>query len=207
MSFAGSSPLSISDTALCSAAALAYSQAPTIAVGDVHAIITTIDGISIVAFRGTVPTSWADWFRDFAAWPDRLKNHPALGYCHDGFVTGADAVLPLLNAALSGPYVLTGHSLGGALAIAAGALLADCGKPPLRLTTFGAPRVGFSLTRLLAPIDGIRYRHGDDPVPEVPSFPYLNDRPWTHIGKSNPLDPIGDHAISRYALALASGLA
>jgi predicted lipase len=203
---AGSLPCPISDTALCAAAAAAYTQAATIVVGDVHAVITTTDGITTVAFRGTVPTSWLDWFRDFAAWPDRIADHPSVGCCHAGFITGAEAILPTLNAALTGPYVLTGHSLGGALAIAAGALLTDCGKPPLRLTTFGAPRVGFGLTKVLAPIDGVRYRHGLDPIPEVPSWPYLNDRPWTHIGQANHLDPIGDHAISRYALALASGL-
>jgi len=203
---AGSLPCSISDIALCAAAAAVYTQTATLVVGDVHAVITQVDGITTVAFRGTVPTSWADWFRDFAAWPDRIADHPAIGCCHDGFITGAEAILPQLNAALTTPYVLTGHSLGGALAIAAGALLTDCGKPPLRLTTFGAPRVGFSLAKILAPIDGIRYRPGADPVPEVPSWPYLNDRPWTHIGEANHLDPIGDHAISRYALALAKEL-
>src|SRR5690349_8469481 len=174
------SPLSyISDTALCAAAAAAYTQAATMAVGDVHVVITQVDNVTIVAFRGTVPTSWMDWFRDFYAWPERLTDHPALGFCHDGFVSGADAILPKLSLALTGPYMLTGHSLGGALAIAAGALLTDSGKPPLRLTTFGAPRVGFSLTKILISIDGARYRHGADPVPEVPSWPYLNDRPWT----------------------------
>jgi predicted lipase len=203
---AGSLPSSISDAALCASAAAAYTQPAIIAVGDVHAVITMLDGITIVAFRGTVPTSWTDWFRDFAAWPDRIADHPAIGFCHDGFISGAEAILPLLNTALVGSYALTGHSLGGALAIAAGALLTDCGKPPLRLTTFGAPRVGFNLTKILAPIDGVRYRHGLDPVPEVPSWPYINDRPWTHIGEANHLDPIGDHAISRYAMALARGL-
>jgi predicted lipase len=204
---AGSLPSPISDIALCAAAAAAYTTPATFFVGDVHAVITTIDGIAVVSFRGTVPSSWADWFRDFAAWPDHVADHPALGFCHNGFITGAEAILPQLNAALTGPYVLTGHSLGGALAIAAGALLTDCGKPPLRLTTFGAPRVGMNLTKILLPIDGVRFRHGSDPVPEVPSWPYLNDRPWLHIGQANHLDPIGDHAISRYALALASMIA
>jgi predicted lipase len=201
---AGSLPSPISDIALCSAAAAAYTIPATIFVSDVHAVITMVDGISTVAFRGTVPSSWTDWFRDFAAWPNRIADHPALGFCHDGFISGAEAILPQLNAALSGPYVLTGHSLGGALAIAAGALLTDCGRPPLRLTTFGAPRVGMNLTKILMTIEGSRYRHGSDPIPEVPSWPYLNDRPWTHIGQANHLDPIGDHAVSRYALALAS---
>lgn len=193
----------VTDIALCAASAAAYVTPATIAVGDVHAVLTQADNLTIVAFRGTVPTSWSDWFRDFAAWPARVVDHPALGCCHDGFIMGADALLPALRKVLSGPFVLTGHSLGGALAIAMGALLTDCGVPPLRITTFGAPRVGMgALAKVLKPVDGLRYRHGADPVPEVPSWPYLNDRPWLPIGEANHLDPIGDHAISRYALSL-----
>lgn len=196
---------SLTDIALCAAASAAYAQPSTLAVSDVHVVISEVDGIRVVAFRGTVPTSWQDWFRDFAAWPTHVMDHLSLGCCHDGFVTGAEAILPQLRAMLNGPYVLTGHSLGGALAIAAGALLTDCGCPPLKLTTFGAPRVGMGdLAKVLKGIPGTRWRHGADPVPEVPSWPYLADRLLTPVGAANHLDPIGDHAISRYAMALAT---
>jgi hypothetical protein len=198
-------PCAITDISLCAAAAASYSTTASVEVGDVHAVLTLLGGLTVVAFRGTVPTSWEDWFRDFSAWPARVVDHPTLGLCHDGFVMGAEAILPLLQPKLSGPYVLTGHSLGGALAIALGALMTDCGRPPLRLTTFGAPRVGMKmLAAKLALVRGTRYRHGADPVPEVPSWPYLNDRSWTAIGEANDFDPIGDHAISRYALSLAA---
>jgi triacylglycerol lipase len=194
----------VADTVLCAAALAAYSTPATFAFQDVHAVMTETDGVAIIAFRGTVPSSWEDWFRDCAAWPTRLIDHPIIGPCHSGFADGADALLDRLRGVLSRdkPYMLTGHSLGGALAIAAGALLCDCGLPPTCLTTFGAPRVGMGpLAGILTPITGHRYRHGEDPVPEVPTWPYLTDRAWTRIGTPGP-DPIADHAIAQYMLAL-----
>jgi hypothetical protein len=194
------------DADLCAASAAAYTSAPTIvAAGDVHAVATWRGDTMVVAFRGTVPTSWEDWFRDFAAWPERVVNHPTLGACHDGFLTGAEAILPQLRAILptARPFALTGHSLGGALAIMAGALLADRGLLPVRLTTFGAPRVGMVLDKVLRDVDGRRFRHGDDPVPEVPCWPYRNDRGWTRVGEPA-IDPIDDHMIAGYATALVA---
>jgi hypothetical protein len=192
------------DADLCALALAAYATPATfIAAGDVHAVVTQRLGTTVIAFRGTVPTSWEDWFRDFAAWPDRVTNHTSLGRCHDGFITGAEAILQQLRGILSPsrPFALTGHSLGGALAIATGALLVDCGLVPTRLTTFGAPRVGMSLTGILARVEGRRFRHGDDPVPEVPSWPYQNDRSWTRIGEPT-VNPIDDHMIAGYLAAL-----
>lgn len=197
----------VANTVLCAAATAAYSTPATFASQDVHAVVSETDGVMIIAFRGTVPTSWEDWFRDAAAWPTRLVDHPVLGPCHDGFATGADALLHQIRGAISRdkPYMLTGHSLGGALAIAEAGLLIDCGLAPVCLTTFGAPRVGMApLARLLAPLAGTRFRHGADPVPEVPCWPYLNDRPWTHIGVADETNPIADHDIAAYAAALAA---
>ncbi len=194
------------DLVLCGAAQSAYSAPATfIAGGDVHALVTEHDDMTIVAFRGTVPTSWDDWFRDFAAWPYRIAEHPRLGMCHEGFLRGAVDILPQLTGVLSAakPFAITGHSLGGALAIAAAALLVDSGLTPARLTTFGAPRVGMALGPLLAQIEGCRFRHGDDPVPEVPSWPYLNDRAWAAIGIPA-MNPIGDHEIAGYVDALSA---
>ena len=194
----------IADTVLCAAALAAYSTPATFAWQDVHAVLSEVDGVAIVAFRGTVPSSWEDWFRDCAAWPCMLTDHPIIGPCHTGFANGADALLHQLRGVLSRdkPFMLTGHSLGGALAIATGALLSDCGLPASCLTTFGAPRVGMApLSGILTPIQGHRYRHGDDPVPEVPTWPYLTDRAWTHIGTPG-ANPIADHAIAAYAAAL-----
>ena len=198
----GTYPLDPLDFALCGMARDAYAEAPTlVAAGDVHAVVRDIAGMPVVAFRGTVPLSWADWLRDFASWPHTDRGHPALGRCHDGFLTGALSVFPGLQKLLpvAMPYAITGHSLGGALAIVTGALMQSIGNPPLRLTTFGAPRVGIgdTLHTLLGPIAGLRFRRGDDPVPTVPAWPYANDRDWTPVGAAG-FPRIEDHMIAGY---------
>ena len=192
-----------SDVQLCAAAAAAYVTPATFAVSDIHAVVTAIDGMTVVAFRGTVPTSWRDWFRDVDAVPTPVMDHPRLGLCHRGFMGGAEAILPMLLPILTGPFCLTGHSLGGALAVSAAALLADLGRAPLVLTTFGAPRVGIGgrLAEVLAGVPGRSYRHGDDPVTTIPIWPFRHHRPVTQIGVAQ-IDAIADHAISGYALAL-----
>ena len=199
--------LTPSDAELCAAAAAAYVSPATFAVSDIHAVVTSIGGLIVVAFRGTVPTSWRDWFRDIDAVPTPVMDHPRLGYCHRGFMSGAEAILPLLLPILTGPFCLTGHSLGGALAVSAAALMTDLGRPPVVLTTFGAARVGIGarLAELLVGVPGRSYRHGSDPVVEVPIWPFRHHRALTDIGVAE-IDAIADHAISAYAAALTSVL-
>lgn len=192
------------DTELCVLAAAAYTTPATCVAGnDVHAVVTVRNGLTLVGFRGTVPTDWRDWFRDIDAVPTPVMDHPRLGLCHQGFVTGAAAILPLLLPLLIGPYVLYGHSLGGALAIGTAAILTDSGNRPAALVTFGAPRVGIGgrLAEILADVPGRLYRHGDDPVPEVPIWPFRHHRALTQIGLPA-LDAIEDHMIAGYAAAL-----
>ena len=190
------------DVTLCLAASAAYYVTPTFSAAcDINIVLTTVDNTIIVAFRGTEPTSLDDWLRDFDALPiDTLK----IGICHEGFLTGAEAVLDFLLAQLRGKqFVVTGHSLGGALAIAATALLVVNGVIPLKLTTFGAPNVGIAdtLEKILAPVEGSRYRNGNDPVPLVPFWPFVSDRPQVQIGEPL-LDPIADHMLDKYLVSL-----
>jgi triacylglycerol lipase len=130
-------------------------------------------------------------------------DHPRLGLCHHGFISGAEAILPMLLPILTGPFCLTGHSLGAALAVSAAALLTDLGRPPVVLTTFGAPRVGIGgrLGEVLAGVSGRSYHNGDDPVVQLPNWPFRHHRKLTDIGVAV-IDAIADHAISAYAAAL-----
>lgn len=201
------------DVQLCQLSQNAYLAAADTGIvldagGDVHAVVTPLDGIQVVAFRGTVPASWEDWFRDLEAWPHASIDHPLLGRCHEGFLSGAEAILPKILPLLSaeGSIVLTGHSLGGALAILTAGLLTIAGRVPARLTTFGAPRVGIGpvLGGLLKDVPGVRFRHGDDPVPTVPGWPYANDRDWTPVGTAG-FPRIEDHMIAGYLRALDDG--
>ena len=196
--------INIPATSLCAAASAAYSSTPTFVVaGDVHVVFYELADVTIVAFRGTEPTDLKDWIRDFDALP--LDGGP-LGICHRGFLTGAQAALPEILARIPfhRPIAVTGHSLGGAMAICLTALLVTRGINPVVCTTFGAPAIsiGDKLSKLIEHIPGDRYHCGDDPVPYVPTPPYGQDRKLTQIGVSK-LDPIADHFIAAYSMALA----
>jgi triacylglycerol lipase len=191
----------IDDIALCLAASAAYIDSPTILKDDIHVVFSQVGDVTIVAFRGTEPTDISDWIRDFDAIPIDTKE---LGICHRGFYTGASLVLPELIDRLQGcKFVITGHSLGGALAILAGALLAFNNLIPLQLTTLGAPNisVGDRVKKFLNNTPGYRYRNGNDPVPLIPTWPYGIDREHTQIGQPL-LNPISDHMLDQYLKAL-----
>jgi triacylglycerol lipase len=192
----------INDITLCLAASAAYYDKPTFVVaGDVYVVITVINGITVVAFRGTEPSNIKDWIRDFDALPMRNRY---LGLCHKGFLTGAEAAIPLLIPLLKGKqFIIVGHSLGGAMAILTGAILTAMKLPPIQITTFGAPNsfIGDGVTTILKIIPGNRYRNGDDPVPVVPMWPFHQDREFTHIGTAS-IDAISDHFIAAYYSAL-----
>ena len=115
-----------------------------------HATFTTYDDCTVIAFRGTA--SLRDWLTD-AEFPLRpLPGTPAR--VHEGFLTAIDSILPDLLAFLappqapcpapraSVPILLTGHSLGGALAVLAAWFLQAQGLPVHSVYTFGQPRVG-----------------------------------------------------------------
>ena len=97
--------------------------------------------VRVIAFRGTEPDDLRDIFDDLKFLPTPWA---AGGTVHGGFA-GAfgrvkEPVLAAINGATSGQTVLvTGHSLGAALATLAASLASK-----VRLVTFGSPRVGDS---------------------------------------------------------------
>jgi hypothetical protein len=129
---------------------------------------------AIVAFRGAEqdPT---DILIDLKGWP---RNWPAGGKVHEGFYQAFNRIKPSIEswiAAHPGRLLLTGHSLGAALAT-----LATSIRIPTRLLTFGSPRVGNDeFVSTLRGIEILRYVDCCDIVtqlpPEVAGFSHCGD--------------------------------
>lgn len=106
----------------------------------------------ILAFRGTRPDQLRDWMADFEINQAAFNGYfaaPNIGNVHDGFAhllarnwkTLTDAVVNLQDDSQS--LWVTGHSLGGALALMAATAFVFAERLPVNgLYTFGQPRVG-----------------------------------------------------------------
>ncbi len=114
---------------------------------DVHgtqAILVTTDNFIALAFRGTETTSIRDIKTDLDA---RGTNCVSGGRVHAGFNEAFNKVLAPIQQKLDEPQyadkplLITGHSLGGALATIAAKRLTHKGKVAA-CYTFGSPRVG-----------------------------------------------------------------
>jgi len=91
-------------------------------------------GRAWVAFRGT--DDWDDWAKNFRT---GLFTHPGF---RSAWKTIRDKTLDVATSLEGHPLVITGHSLGGAIACLAAKDLAEAGHPTEAVVTFGAPRVG-----------------------------------------------------------------
>ena len=144
-----------------------------------------------LAFRGTEADNPLDWITD-------AKFAPASGVfgtsVHSGFREALDEVwdeiLPVATAA-GKPLVVTGHSLGGALATLAAARLVDAGLQITALHTYGQPRTGLRDFREAfdSKLDGVSYRFINhiDLVTRIP----LLIQSYRHIGRRVYFDESG----------------
>lgn len=123
---------------------------------------------ALQAIRGTIVDSVTDVRFGLAKAPD-----PAQGRVHEGFLAALDEIFDDLRDLPSEGRALwlTGHSLGGALAILAAARL-----PPGRVQgvyTFGAPSVGDAEFGKAFPARSVRFVHGSDWVTRLLAFARL----------------------------------
>lgn len=135
-------------------------------------------GMAVICFRGTKQIK--DWMTNLKIKPAPIKNPQTgtiIGNIHMGFHEAYMSVHDDIANRLKGyedlPLFITGHSLGGALAVVAtwyqsSQRLAAC-------YTFGAPRVGDQglIDRFKTPI--YRIVNGPDPVPFMPPSGFTID--------------------------------
>jgi len=132
----------------------------------------------LVAFRGTEPTNGGDWLSDVNYHQQSLANVP--GLVHGGFAHAFDEVfkqvrdaVEKLSQGMTPRLFITGHSLGGALAVLATAVLHfQFSRKIAALYTYGQPRVGDShfskaFDQELGAVT-FRYVNDLDIVPHVP---------------------------------------
>jgi triacylglycerol lipase len=106
----------------------------------------------VVAFRGTRPDQLRDWMADFEISQAPFTEYftaPNIGSVHDGFAhllarSWKDLVAEVVRFQDESQTLwITGHSLGGALALMAASAFVFAERLPVNgLYTFGQPRVG-----------------------------------------------------------------
>jgi Lipase (class 3) len=138
---------------------------------------------TFIVFQGTDPLLLANWVSDF----NFLPNAQGL---HQGFHKALDVVWDDVTGALKqGPptthLLITGHSLGAALAALCASRVADeLGIVTDAVYAFGMPRVGTPdfAAKYNARLGDRTYRlvHGDDVVPTVPPTKFG----FQHVGRS-----------------------
>ena len=153
----------------------------------------------MIIFRGTRPFDPGDWRADISIWPfiDRK-----LGICHEGFRRGARGLIKAIRASdqadvLARSPMLLGHSLGGALAADAAALIEHVSG----LMMFNAPcPAGGHLRRALRRrrIPALHWHWRGDIVVDLPKWIGLYEQPvrLTEVGDER--DPFEAHSIENF---------
>ncbi|WZZ22068.1 hypothetical protein YC2023_123455 [Brassica napus] len=142
----------------------------------------------IIAFRGTQEHSIQNWVSDLF-WKQLDLNYPDMpdAMVHHGFysayhnTTLRPAVLGAVQRAKISyganiNIIVTGHSMGGAMAAFCGLDLVNEGEENVQVMTFGQPRVGnaafASYYSLLVP-NTFRITHEHDMVPHLPPYYHI----------------------------------
>jgi hypothetical protein len=148
------------------------------------------DGLALLALRGTQPDNLADIAHDLegntVAWSE------SAGRVHAGFAANARSLLPRIaqwieeNRIDPKKLIITGHSLGAAMATLLASVL-----PAEWLVTLGSPRVGNEeFLRTLQAANIQRIVDCCDVVTELPPplFGYMHLRTCTYITRAGKLE-------------------
>lgn len=173
-----------------------------------------------LSFRGS--SDVADWIADFDFLPDSYLPVAGFGQVHAGFqdvyaCVRASVAANLAEATRGCENILvTGHSLGAALAVLAAPDIArvSLAGPPRtiepRLTTFGGPRVG--LPDFAAAFDAAieccyRVVNFLDIVPLIPPAPYVQVGAEIAVDSSGAIDIGWRHSLAGYHAGLSALMA
>jgi pimeloyl-ACP methyl ester carboxylesterase len=198
---------------LAHASDIAYHRAPATAASDrlglegvgflnkvtrTRGFLGVCDTHAVLAFRGSDPVTLPNWVTDVVVkLVERADYH---GRVHHGFSAALkhtwDKVERLIESTNERPLFLTGHSMGGALAVLAACRLAKLGRPPVATYTFGSPRVGDRAFCAGYRLPTYRVVNGLDLVPEMP-LASLKRRLPAQFRAANPKLALGLKRIAR----------
>lgn len=194
-------------------------DARLLSVGNTQCYVGTNDEHIVLAFRGTESPTTIDGLKDMLltdACNLLIVPEGRLGVdliaagvgakFHKGFADATADIWPSVLEAVKAelakserPIWVTGHSLGGALALFASWLLARQFISVHQIYTFGAPMIGNNMAceAFNREFRGkiFRYVHGPDPVPQLPTVSMVaND--YGHVQTEV---PVGESAPSIFA--------
>jgi Lipase (class 3) len=168
---------------------------------DIWGYATSNAGKLYIVFRGTQFTSGLDFAQEWAEDALSLPLQPmGAGKVHLGFY-GAYQALRQAVLDMGKPAVITGHSLGAALATLC---WADLGGD---LMTFASPRVGDPpFATALWNGQTVRVVNAPDIVPDVPTDPPFRHGGFvqTVAGPGSMLDRVVAHSLTSYATGLSA---
>jgi triacylglycerol lipase len=177
----------------------------------------TTSRTAFVSFRGTSDVS--DWLADLDAIPEDYSAIPNFGQVHAGFQDVYDLVRGNVAANLAtatagcDQILVTGHSLGAALAVLAAPDIFQNMPPNTiepRLITFAGPRVGLSdfVDAFNAHIEScFRVVNFLDIVPLVPPAPYVHVGAEIAINSGGAVDFGWRHSLVAYQIGLSALIA
>ncbi len=161
---------------------LSHKNRSLVPLASTRGIVASGRGATIVAFAGTDPLAIGNWITNFTLGPRARE-------AHFGFEAAVHAVWDGLRVALrdrpAQPLFITGHSLGGALAVIAAERAArELSILATGVYTFGAPRVaasGFFGAYKAAGLAERTYRlvHGHDVIATMPPSRFG----FRHVGR------------------------